>query len=130
MPSGGGGGTYDEVFGEIPPESTEFGWPLYITVPLDEISDNFRTYYKLPSEIGLQLYNWLITNYEEEPDLFGGSYCTSYPPELYINGEKIERCYWDVFFGQVQNYPTFGTTIISDGTVSDEGAIYINVFIG
>lgn len=130
MPSGGGGGTYDEVFGEIPPESTMFGWPLYITVPYFESAGNFRTYYKQPSEIGLQLYNWLIENYEEDKNPWGGSECHSYPPGLYINGEKIEYFYWDVFFGQAQNFPTFNTTKISDGTVSDEGAIYINVFIG
>lgn len=123
-------GTYDEVFGEIPPESTEFGWPLYITVPHFDTKENFRSYYKQPSDIGLQLYNWIMENYEEEQDPWGGGYCTSYPPELYINGEKIEYCYWDVFFGQVQNYPTFNTTKISDGTVTEEGAIFINVFIG
>ena len=123
-------GTYDEVFGEIPPESTEFGWPLYITVPHFDTKEYFRSYYKQPSDIGLQLYNWIMENYEEEQDPWGGGCCTSYPPELYINGEKIEFCYWDVFFGQVQNYPTFNTTKISDGTVTEEGAIYINVFIG
>ena len=128
MPSGGGEGTYDEYFGQIPPESTEFGWPLYITVPFVYAEGNYRRYEKQPSDIVLQLYNWIMENYEEESS-FAGSTCYSYPPELYINGERVEYCQWDVFFGDFLNYPSFYSSKIADGNINEDGSLLVNVYI-
>lgn len=128
MPSGGGEGTYDEYFGQIPPESTEFGWPLYITVPLAYTEGNYRRYEKQPSDIVLQLYNWIMENYEEEQGFMGVT-CYSYPPELYINGEKVDHCLWDVLLGQVQSDPSFYTSKISDGFINEDGSLLVNVYI-
>lgn len=125
---GGGGGTYDEVFGEIPPESTEFGWPLYITVPYIENVENFRNYEKPPSDIGLQLYNWIMENYEEDQSMFVST-CFSYPPELYINGERIEYFSWDVFMGQMQQNPSFHTAKIFEGFIREDGLISVDVMV-
>lgn len=91
---GGGGGTYDDIFGEIPPESTEFGWPLYITIPFKE--DHFhgdifgKIYYLESNEITQQLLQWCIDNNVEEGTLWMPEYW-AYPPELYINGMLVKN---------------------------------------
>ena len=125
MPSGGGGGTYDEVFGNIPPESTTFGWPLYITVPYSFTIENLRIYEKEASDIGRQLYDWLQENNECEESIFVKTYY-SYPPELYINGELITTVFWDESFGEVGD-PAFYTSLISDGCIHSDGLIILNI---
>lgn len=122
MPSGGGEGTYDEHFGQIPPESTEFGWPLYITVPYSYSDGNFRIYELGANDIGKQLYDWIQENNEIIESLFANTYY-SYPPELYINGELITYFLWDEIFGEA-GYPLFSTSIINDGIIDSDGAIY------
>lgn len=87
------GGTYDGVFGEIPPESTEFGWPLYITVPYEEDFSYgdivVKTYSLESNEITQQLLQWTLDNYVEG----GYEEYYVYPPELYINGILVTGMY-------------------------------------
>lgn len=88
MQSGGGGGTYDEFFGNIPPESTTFEFPLYITVPFVSIEEYGRVYEK-QGDIVNQLVDWFFANADVYEDRFYISY-ELYEPDIYINGEKIE----------------------------------------
>ena len=97
-----GGGTYDEYFGEIPPESTEFGWPLYITVPFTEY-DNGRIYLKEDDALITGLWQWCDENKELLYDDFFQQGYISYPPELYINGVKVDEIYNVYEFGQYMN---------------------------
>lgn len=98
----GGGGTYDKYFGEIPPESTEFGWPLYITVPFDELLENIpRVIYKKACDsISAQLIQWCHDNFEVvDEDWFLTFYEVQFP-ELYVNGVKIKQATADVSFDE------------------------------
>jgi len=98
--TGGGGGTYDDIFGEIPPESTEFGWPLYITVPFDSQTDSLRYYYKEPSSIVSQLYDWFFEN-AEVTEKFPETYFDIYDPDIYINGVKVGQITCTDSFGMI-----------------------------
>ena len=95
MPSRGG--TYDEYFGEIPPESTKFEFPLYITVPLSEIRDDIVYYKKRFDPIALQLFHWCIENSEIiSEDFFAKTYKVEFN-SLYINGVEMREAQVDVF---------------------------------
>lgn len=120
-----GGGTYDDIFGEIPPESTEFGWPLYITIPFKEDDEYGKSYYLESNEITQQLRQWVLDNNEEGGSPWMPEYY-AYPPELYINGVKVEYSYtidisdmWDIMLYQ----QTFGDynfgwcTLYADGSI-------------
>lgn len=95
-------GTKDEIFGKIPPESTEFGWPLYITVPFVEKDTNYIQYLKEPTTITQSLWDWFMEN----KVLISGDgigIMAAYeatPPELYINGVKVIRMVSDSEFGE------------------------------
>ena len=123
-PSGGGGGTYDEYFGEIPPESTEFGFPLYITVPFYEVGKDFRFYYKDPSDIVSQLVEWLFENAELWEDFFE-TYYEIYDPDVYVNGDKMTRLYAIESVGTMGVY--FATERVSDCGIDSDYSIYMNV---
>ena len=99
-PSGGGGGTYDKYFGEIPPESTEFGWPLYITVPLLEETDSYAYYEKEPSDIAQWLRQYMTNNCEFVTDMPWIEEYKIYLPELYINGCKVSKAIATVMAGE------------------------------
>jgi hypothetical protein len=114
--TGGGGGTYDDIFGEIPPESTEFGWPLYITVPFNSQTDSYRYYYKEPSSIVGQLYNWFFENAEVTEHIFE-TYYDIYDPDIYINGVKV---------GQITCTNTLGTIYGPYLIISDLGNLSCN----
>ena len=86
----GGEGTYDKIFGNIPPESAQFGWPLYITVPYLNDEGYMFTYRKEDDEVVSVLLDWANTNYvvtDEMGDFL--KFIEAYPPELYVNGVKI-----------------------------------------
>lgn len=101
----GGDGTYDEIFGNIPPESTEFGWPLYINVPFAELYDGGTIYYeKEADEIVKKLNDWAYENYTIVEEMFFMQSVEAYPPELYINGIKIEKIYGDFEFGELSGF--------------------------
>lgn len=99
MQSGGGGGdgTYDEFFGNIPPESTTFEFPLYITVPFVREESGLRVYEK-QGDIVNQLVEWFLANADVYEDRGFTTY-ELYNPDVYINGEKIEYMYAEVFGG-------------------------------
>lgn len=122
----GGGGTYDDIFGEIPPESTEFGWPLYITIPFKGPGVAYIEYLKESNEITQQLLQWVRDNNVEEGSPWMPEYC-AYPPELYINGILVntmisnDLAMWDI---------SLDTTLIGEFridwvTLWEDGAIEI-----
>ena len=130
MQSGGGGGTYDDLFGEIPPESTEFGWPLYITIPFKEDDEYGKNYYLEPNEITLQLLQWCRDNNEEHGVIWMPEYW-AYPPELYINGVKVLHLLSnDIFdlWDMILNQQTFGDYNLGWCTLNVDGSIdmYLN----
>ena len=126
--AGGGGGTYDDIFGEIPPASTEFGWPLYITIPFKgdyNDGDTFgKTYYLESNEITTQLFQWTLENYVEEGYGWATEYYT-YPSELYINGAKVKHMYsddltwWEIGFNNLYygDYYILWCTLNQDGSI-------------
>ena len=98
----GGGGTYDEIFGNIPPESTEFGYPLYITVPFVKKGSNYNYYFKDPNAITQYLWDWFMEN-KVFVSADGIGIMAAYeatPPELYINGAKVIKMTSDSEFGE------------------------------
>ena len=96
-----GGGTYDEYFGHIPPESTEFGFPLYITVPRNSDSNSNADYQKNSDSIVAQLFNWCNENCEIEESVgFFTTYAVGFNG-LYINGVEVKGAYKDVTIGDV-----------------------------
>lgn len=104
MQSGGGGdGIYDEFFGNIPPESTTFEFPLYITVPLVSIEEWGRAYEKQGNIVN-QLVDWFFANADVYEDRFYTVY-ELYEPDIYINGEKIENMYAEKHFSE-EGFPT------------------------
>ena len=95
-PSGGGGATYDDYFGEIPPESTSFGFPLYITVPFEGYIDSSRCYERTADNISLQLFEWANENKVVVDEVSGMVSYEAYPDNLYLNGRKVKYMITDV----------------------------------
>lgn len=112
--SSGSGGTYDEFFGNIPPESTTFEFPLYITVPFVETENTFRVYQKTDDIIG-QLKEWFFANADVYENMFIDVY-ELYDPNVYINGEKIEFMYADVFGSDFEHSTIECTSQIFNGS--------------
>ena len=91
------GGTYDEFFGQIPPESTSFDFPLYITVPfVESVGSNDRYYERQEDNLALQLREWFFENAEYTK---GPRFCyyELYPDNIYINGVKVSKMDADLF---------------------------------
>ena len=91
------GGTYDEFFGQIPPESTSFDFPLYITVPfVESVGSNDRYYERQEDNLALQLREWFFENAEYTK---GPWFCyyELYPDNIYINGVKVSKMDADLF---------------------------------
>ena len=84
------GGTYDEYFGQIPPESTSLEFPLYITVPFVEANDVYRLYERQADNLSLQLREWFFENAECTEDFFE-TYYELYPDNIYLNGVKVRK---------------------------------------
>ena len=97
------GGTYDEYFGQIPPESTSFEFPLYITVPFVEINAvGQRIYERQSDDIALQLREWFFENAEYIDDYFI-SYYELYTDNIYINGVRINKMSAELYLGETVN---------------------------
>jgi hypothetical protein len=126
--NGGGGFTYDEYFGQIPPESKTFKFPLYITVPFTEENDISLSYDRDADDIGKQLYHYCLKNavlvredrfYEfwEVPDI----------PDIYINGRKVHTINFDATIGS--GVPDGGIRTDVEGiyqtTLSEDGSYNI-----
>lgn len=130
-----GGGAYDDIFGEIPPESTQFEFPLYITVPLEEYNEEYDYYYYLkpPSIIIQQLRDWFFNNAEVTSRPWGTMY-NIYNPNVYINGVKVEQITADDITGVVSD----PFLIISEGeipskytkeiVITEDNSIYIYLY--
>ena len=95
-------GEYDEIFGNIPPESTSFEFPLYITVPYVNTSNRYRAYNKEPSVIVGQLWDWFVENADVEEGMYGNYYILNNPP-FYINGKKVQQMNADEVFGLIDS---------------------------
>lgn len=129
-PSGGGGATYDDYFGEIPPESTSFGFPLYITVPFDSIEDGCRIYKRAGDNITLQLWDWADQNKELISDLGPIKTYEAYPEELYINGAKVEYMYADtnMMDGEINAWFFFASRIDGEPGLNNDGSMDIYIY--
>lgn len=94
-----GGGTYDDYFGQIPPESTSFDFPLYITVPFLEEYDVYRDYERQADDLSFKLRAWFFENAEYT---YNGRVHTYElrPDNIYINGVKVRIMYTDLMFGE------------------------------
>ena len=125
------GGTYDEYFGQIPPESTSFEFPLYITVPF--VATNTvgqRIYERQSDDIALQLRAWFFENADVYHEVFVEIYELR-PDNIYMNGRKVTYMSCDIFIGdsietvfvniELDNNWRIGGQISSDG--------YINLYV-
>ena len=124
--TGGGGGTYDDIFGEIPPASTEFGWPLYITIPFKDDDEYGKNYYLESNEITQQLLQWCRDNNVEEGSAWMPEYW-AYPPELYINGILVSYIFTDNTSSNWDAIASFSTEefYLSWITLSEDGSMDI-----
>lgn len=89
-----GGGSEDNR----PPESTSFGFPLYLNTELYEINEQWAYRERDPDKdsIVADFREWLDNNLEgdvlgEEVPLIG-----TYGYEVFIDGNEVESCYYDV----------------------------------
>ena len=81
----------DNPWGDLPPESTEFGFPLYLNLTeYDAMSDEW---YRTEDSVSEALSQWC------EENLIGnelnGYVHLSDETQIYINGGLIEEIYWD-----------------------------------
>lgn len=130
-PSGGGGATYDDYFGEIPPESTSFGFPLYITVPFEGYIDSSRYYKRTADNISLQLFEWANENKVVVDEAFDVVTYEAYPDNLHINGRKVEYMFTDTNILMDSGDITYWTMVIGNDEVADcwqDGIIDIIVY--
>lgn len=126
-PSGGGGATYDDYFGEIPPESTSFGFPLYITVPFEGYVGEHRYYQRAADNISLQLFEWANENKVVVDETFNATSYEVYPDNLYINGRKVEYMYTEedkLMGGGITDWNTLIESRV-ECSVSADGTILI-----
>ena len=86
----GGGGVVDDYFGQIPPESTSFTFPLYLTIPYIETNNGYRDYYREADGISEALKEWFFANAEVSETPWATLYHID-NPDIYINGEKCSR---------------------------------------
>ena len=125
----GGGATYDDYFGEIPPESTSFGFPLYITVPFDRIEDGYRHYYREVDNLSMQLFEWANENKVLVDDFLIKCY-EAYPQDLYINGRKVEYMYAELDLGAEEiSFWSFITSDIYEAGIYSDNTIYIKTYL-
>ena len=82
-------GTYDEYFGQIPPESKTFGFPLYITVPFKSEDDYALYYVKNNDSIVKQLWDYCWENSEIVSDSFNVAHKFNNIGDVFINGIKV-----------------------------------------
>lgn len=86
----------DNPWGDLPPESTEFGFPLYLNLTeYDAMSDEW---YRTEDSINTDLYEWCEQNFVEQD--FVDSSASGYVPltadtKIYINGGLVEEIYKD-----------------------------------
>lgn len=123
----GGEGTYDEIFGNIPPESTEFGWPLYITLPFVEEVSVSRVYEKEPSKITEELFNYVIANKEFVKEDFQFKEYVLYPSALYINGVKCNKI--SILYDKIEGYYDIALIVKKyDAYLEEDYSIYMIVW--
>ena len=123
-------GTYDEYFGQIPPESTSFEFPLYITVPF--VATNTvgqRIYERQSDDIALQLRAWFFEN-ADVYELFQTTYELR-PDNIYVNGKKVTFMSCDIFIGDsietaFVNFEVDNNWRI-EGSISSDG--YIDLYV-
>ena len=89
----GGGGSEDNR----PPESTSFGFPLYLNTELDMIEGEYATRQRDPNKdsIVTDFKEWLDNNLEG--DVLGGEVplVGTHGYEVFIDGNEVESCYYD-----------------------------------
>ena len=85
----------DNPWEDLPPESTEFGFPLYLN--LTEYDANMDEWYRTEDSISTALYEWCKQNFVNQG---GDGTIEGYVPltadtKIYINGGLIEEIYKD-----------------------------------
>lgn len=88
-------GTYDDIFGELPPESTSFEFPLYLNITeLDYEDADCKEYIRNSADdIIVQLTNWFDANYRVH-NSYDGSWeyiNLDESHQIYINGSLITQ---------------------------------------
>ena len=101
MPSGGDGGI---DFGELPPESTEFAFPLYLNIT--EFSYDYGDeleYFREGDEISDLLRGWFLDNCKKDND--GYSLELTKNCQIYINGSPIATLSMLTFESEIRLNP-------------------------
>lgn len=131
----GGGGTYDEIFGDIPPESKTFKFPLYITVPFSSETSTsaFFDYEKDNDDIVKQLHAYCIENAEMDyTDSIFELWVVRNIPDIYINGKKVKDIQIDAFVGVFEPPRLFldemSFATVYECFIHDNGYIFVSIY--
>lgn len=106
----------DNPWEDLPPESTEFGFPLYLN--LTEYDASYGSWVREKDEIGRSFTTWCSKN--AVIDEFGGGYVPiTEETKIYINGGLVDEILFD--FG---SYLLYGENLPFDEVIADTGLIY------
>lgn len=87
----GGGGSEDNR----PPESTSFGFPLYLNTEYSWVGSDWATRERAEDSIATDFKEWLDNNLEG--DVLGGEVplVGTYGYEVFIDGNEVGSCYYE-----------------------------------
>lgn len=72
----------------LPPESTSFGFPLYLNVVDLDYEDSYGLeYVREGDDISMSFCNWIKDQYQDNSVIYFGD------NEIYINGSRVTRIY-------------------------------------
>ena len=105
----------DNPWGELPPESTEFGFPLYLN--LTEYEPIYDEWWRFGDEVSLAFYDWCMNNQIGNMD--EGYVPLSDDTKIYINGGMVD----EIIVGLGAFY-LYGSSLPFDEVVFGSGDLY------
>ena len=107
----------DNPWGDLPPESTEFGFPLYLNIT--EYDNSYGNWRREIDEINQSFSVWCSDNCVYDDTFLSGYVPVTEETKIYINGGLVEEILFD--FG---SYILHGENIPFDEVILDAGELY------